>query len=37
MRAKLFLLLLVFSADTLLAQTKTYWSPEQCLQMKNIT
>ncbi|MGB8194148.1 MAG: DPP IV N-terminal domain-containing protein, partial [Chitinophagaceae bacterium] len=36
MRSK-FLLLLLVSSSLSLAQTKTYWSPEQCLQMKNIT
>jgi dipeptidyl aminopeptidase/acylaminoacyl peptidase len=36
MRLKL-LLLLVLSAPAIFAQTKTYWSPEQCLQMKNVT
>jgi dipeptidyl aminopeptidase/acylaminoacyl peptidase len=37
MRTKLFLLLLL-SCNIIIAQTtKTYWSPEQCLQMKNIT
>ena len=36
MRSKL-VLLLVLSAPAIFAQTKTHWSPEQCLQMKNVT
>lgn len=36
MRSKLLLLLLV-CGHTILSQNKTYWSPGQCLQMKNIT
>lgn len=36
MRSKLLLLLLLV-APAVFAQTKTYWSPEQCLQLKNIT
>lgn len=36
MRLKL-VLLLVLSAPVVFAQTKTHWSPEQCLQMKNVT
>ena len=36
MRSKL-LLLLLLTGTTILAQNKTYWSPEQCMQLKNIT
>src|SRR5215213_9410592 len=36
MRTKLLLLVFLFPAY-IIAQTKTYWSPEQCLQMKNVT
>ena len=37
MRTKLLLLAFLFPGYVLIAQTKTYWSPEQCIQMKNIT
>jgi dipeptidyl aminopeptidase/acylaminoacyl peptidase len=36
MRTKLLVLVLLLPSF-IIAQTKTYWSPEQCLQMKNIT
>ena len=32
-----FLLLLLIATHSIFAQNKTYWSPEQCLQLKNIT
>jgi dipeptidyl aminopeptidase/acylaminoacyl peptidase len=37
MRIKLLALFLVFSPLMIWAQTKTYWSPEQCMKMKNIS
>ncbi|HYF32361.1 MAG TPA: S9 family peptidase [Chitinophagaceae bacterium] len=32
-----FLLLFLVTSSTIIAQDKTYWSPEQCMQLKNIT
>src|SRR5215813_288643 len=37
MQPKLLLAFLCLSSYSLFSQTKTYWSPEQCLKMKNIT
>ena len=37
MRTQLFTFILLFSVVKVSAQAKTYWSPEQCLQLKNIT
>lgn len=37
MRSKLLLTVIFFLPIIAAAQTKTYWGPEQCLKMKNIT
>lgn len=37
MQPKQLLFVLLFVTSFSFAQTKTYWSPEQCLRMKNIT
>ena len=37
MRLKLLLTAIFFSPVIISAQTKTYWTPEQCLKMKNIS
>src|SRR5215203_722652 len=37
MRTKFLLLVFLFPVHSIIAQTKTYWSPEQCLEMKNVT